>query len=417
MSEAEARLLKKRLAKDKRLHAYGIVSIGLAISFLVMIFSTIFSNGYRVFQQTQIALELDLRALPFDPNNARATNFAKPLYAALQQKFPTVTARADKIELRSLLTRRARYDLQRDIVADPNAMLGKKIRYWVIADSEIDLYMKGKVDAKTPEADRKISNQQIEWIETLRRDGQIKLRFNKTFFQLGDSRNAEQAGILAALKGSLYLMLITFILSFPIGIGAAIYLEEFAPKNRFTDIIEVNINNLAAVPSIIFGLLGLAIFINVFALPRSSPLVGGLVLSLMTLPTIIIASRAAIKSVPPSIHEAAYGLGASHMQVVMHHVVPLAMPGMLTGSIIGMAQALGESAPLMLIGMVAFIVEVPDSITQPTTALPVQIYSWAKLPEQGFTERSAGAIVILLLILFAINAAAIFLRKRLEKRW
>ncbi|MGU9977667.1 MAG: phosphate ABC transporter permease PstA [Candidatus Oxydemutatoraceae bacterium WSBS_2016_MAG_OTU14] len=415
MNSTEKRL-HKRLAKDRYLRYCGIASIALALCFLAMILTSIIGSGYTVFQQAKISLTLDLTTLSFDPQQPRKTNFSALLDKALREEFPQATTRQSKRALKQLISKNASYTLQDDLIAHPE-WLGTNRQYWVIADSNVDLYMKGKIDKHTAETHRQLSDQQIDWIETLRANKQIEFYFNKTFFSSGDSRNPEQSGMLAALKGSLYLMLITFFLSFPIGIGAAIYLEEFAPKNRWTDLIEVNINNLAAVPSIIFGLLGLAIFINTFGFPRSSPLVGGIVLSLMTLPTIIIASRAAIKAVPRSVCEGAYALGATHIQVIMHHILPLAMPGMLTGSIIGMAQALGESAPLMLIGMVAFIVDIPDSMTTSATALPVQIFSWSKLPEQGFVERAAGAIIVLLAILFVINAFAIYLRKRLEKRW
>ena len=242
-------------------------------------------------------------------------------------------------------------------------------------------------------------------------------RFNATFFSTGDSREPEQAGILGAAVGSLFTLIVTLLLSFPIGVLAAVYLEEFAPKNRWTDLVEVNINNLAAVPSIIFGLLGLAVFLNFFGLPRSAPLVGGMVLALMTLPTIIIAARAALKAVPPSIREAALGIGASKLQVMTHHVLPLAMPGILTGTIIGMAQALGETAPLLMIGMVAFIVDIPGGFTDPATVLPVQIYIWADSPERAFVAKTSAAIMVLLGFLICMNALAIWLRKRFERRW
>jgi phosphate transport system permease protein len=257
----------------------------------------------------------------------------------------------------------------------------------------------------------------MTWIDSLLADQHIEKRINSYFFTSGDSREPEQAGILGAIMGSLFTLLVTRALSFPIGVAAAVYLEEYAPNNRFTDFIEININNLAAVPSIIFGLLGLAIFIGYFEMHRSLPLVGGLVLTLMTLPTIIISSRAAIKSVPPSIRDAALGLGASKMQVVMHHVLPLAMPGMLTGAIIGFAQALGETAPLLMIGMVAFIVDVPGGVTDPATALPVQIFLWSDSPERAFVERTSAAIMVLLAFLISMNTLAIWLRKRLEIRW
>lgn len=270
---------------------------------------------------------------------------------------------------------------------------------------------------ETPESERRVDDQEIAWLETLQAKGLIDTTFNLGFFTGGDSREAEQAGILGALVGSLMTMFVTLSICLPIGVGAAIYLEEFAPKNRWTDIIEININNLAAVPSIVYGLLGLAVFLNFFGMPRSSALVGGFVLALLVLPTIIIASRAALKAVPPSIREAALGVGASHQQAVFHHTLPLAMPGIMTGTIIGMAHALGETAPLLLIGMVAFIVDVPTSFTSATTALPVQIYLWSDLPEVAFQAKTSAAILVLLLFLFAMNGLAILLRKRFERRW
>ena len=269
----------------------------------------------------------------------------------------------------------------------------------------------------TPEGSRKLSDRELVWLTALDERGVVSTGFNWGFFTSGDSREAELAGILGALVGSALTMLVTLIICLPVGVASAIYLEEFAPKNRWTDVIEVNINNLAAVPSIIFGLLGLAIFLNFFGLPRSAPLVGGLVLALLVLPTIIIASRAALKAVPPSIREAALGVGASHQQAVFHHVLPLAMPGILTGTIIGMAHALGETAPLLLIGMVAFIVDVPTGITDAATVLPVQIFLWSDLPEVGFRAKTSAAILVLLGFLLIMNGFAILLRKRFERRW
>jgi len=279
------------------------------------------------------------------------------------------------------------------------------------------MVMKGNIDRNVPEAQRSVSDQQIAWIDALVADGSVKTKFNRALFTNGDSREPELAGIRGALMGSFYMLIITLLSSFPIGAAAAIYLEEFAPKNRWADLIEVNINNLAAVPSIVFGLLGLAVFINWMAIPRSAPLVGGLVLALLTLPVIIIAARAAIKAVPPSIREAALGVGASRMQVVFHHVLPLALPGMLTGTIIGMSRALGESAPLLMIGMVAFIVDVPAGFSDPATALPVQVYLWADSPERAFAERTSAAIIVLLGFLLMMNLAAVIMRKRVERHW
>jgi len=287
----------------------------------------------------------------------------------------------------------------------------------VPAASTVDMLVKGNIDPSIDESLRPISDAQVAWVESLQEAGRLATRFNRALFTNGDSREPELAGIKGALMGSFYMLVVTVALAFPIGVAAAIYLEEFAPKSRWSDLIEVNINNLAAVPSIVFGLLGLAVFINWMALPRSAPLVGGLVLSLLTLPVIIIASRAAIKSVPPSIREAALGLGASRMQVVFHHVLPLALPGMLTGTIIGMSRALGESAPLLMIGMVAFIVDVPGGFTDPATALPVQVYLWADSPERAFAERTSAAIIVLLGFLLIMNLAAVIIRKRMERKW
>ena len=292
--------------------------------------------------------------------------------------------------------------------------MGDSETLWVLADDDIDTYYKSWLDGEPYDA--RLTDKQVAWIHELHDQGKLRLQFNSNLFTRGDSREPEQAGIRGAVMGSLLTLILTLILSFPIG-SAAIYLEEFAPKNRWTDFIEVNINNLAAVPSIIFGLLGLAIFINFFHVPRSVPIVGGLVLTLMTLPTIIITSRAAIKSVPPSIREAALGMGASKYQVVLHHVLPLALPGMLTGAIIGMAQALGETAPLLMIGMVAFIVDIPAGFTDPATVLPVQIFLWADSPERAFIEKTSAAIMVLLSFLIVMNTTAVWLRKRLERRW
>jgi len=295
--------------------------------------------------------------------------------------------------------------------------VGTEIKIWVPADDEIDMLLKGYIDRNLPEGDRRVSDQQIAWVDELQSQNRLEKRFNFGFFTSGDSRDAELAGILAALSGSFFTLLVTLLLAFPLAVATAVYLEEFAPKNRWTDVIEVNINNLAAVPSIVFGLLGLALFINWFHFPRSAPLVGGLVLTLMTLPTIIISSRAALKTVPNEIREGALAIGASKIQMIRHHVLPLALPGMLTGTIIGMAQALGESAPLLMIGMVAFIVDVPTSVVDPSTVLPVQIFLWADSPERAFVEKTSGAIMVLLAFLVVMNTLAVIVRKKLERRW
>jgi phosphate transport system permease protein len=302
------------------------------------------------------------------------------------------------------------------VTRDP-ALIGTTEKRWLLASDAVDLLKKGNIERSLPEGERPLNDRQLEWTDQLSREGSLALRFNETFVTGGDSREPEKAGIWGAVAGSFFTLLLTLLLSFPIGVATAIYLEEFARRNRWTDLIEVNINNLAAVPSIVFGLLGLAVFIGFFGMPRSSPLVGALVLTLLTLPTIIIASRAALKAVPPSIREAALGMGASKIQTVAHHVLPLAMPGMLTGTIIGMARALGESAPLLMIGMVAFIVDVPKGITDAATALPVQVYLWSDSPERGFVEKTSGAIIVLLAFLVVMNTTAVILRKRFERRW
>jgi phosphate transport system permease protein len=330
--------------------------------------------------------------------------------------FPEVTTRREKRQLYGMVSNGAAYQLQ-DYVRKNQNQIGSVIQIWVPADDDVDMVVKGHIRRDVPEAERRVKDNQLSWIDEFQEQGRLEKRFNTTFFSAGDSREPELAGIKGAVSGSFYTLIVTLLLSFPIGVAAAVYLEEFAPKNRWTDIIEVNINNLAAVPSIVYGLLGLAVFLNFFGLPRSVPLVGGLVLTLMTLPTIIIASRAALKSVPPSIREAALGVGASRTQMVMHHVLPLALPGMLTGTIIGMAQALGETAPLLMIGMVAFIVDIPGGFTDPSTVLPVQIFLWADSPERAFLEKTSAAIMVLLAFLVTMNALAVFLRKKFERRW
>jgi phosphate transport system permease protein len=334
----------------------------------------------------------------------------------LRELFPEVTGRRDRRALDSLISSGAAYELRDHVMANPE-LVGQSIDIWVSASDDIDMLDKGYIDRDVDSTGRRVTDQQIGWYDKLIADGRLERQFNTTFFTSGDSREPEQAGIWGAALGSFYTLLVTLLLAFPLGVTTAVYLEEFAPKNKWTDLIEVNINNLAAVPSIIFGLLGLAVFLNIIGLPRSAPLAGGVVLALMTLPTIIIAGRAALKAVPPSIREAALGVGASRLQTVTHHVLPLAMPGMLTGSIIGMAQALGETAPLLMIGMVAFIVDLPSGPLDPATVLPVQVYIWADSPERAFVERTSAGIIVLLLFLVVMNLSAVMLRKRFERRW
>lgn len=414
--------LKKRYAKEARFKAYGIASIALGLTFLVVLLGTIFTGGWSAFYTTEIRLTVNYdkdKLGLYDVSNTdelNSANWASVLRASLDERFPEVSGRSQRRQLYSLVSSVAEYDLKDRIQENPE-LLGTTEEIWLLADDEIDALMKEQIDRSLPESDRRLNDFQIGLVDSLIETDELKTSFNTSFFTNGDSREPEQAGIRVAIIGSFFTLLVTLALSFPIGVAAAIYLEEFAPKNRLTEIIEVNINNLAAVPSIVFGLLGLAVFINVFHLPRSAPVVGGLVLTLMTLPTIIISSRSAIKAVPPSIREAALGLGASRVQMVMHHVLPLAMPGMLTGTIIGMAQALGETAPLLMIGMIAFIADVPSTPLDPATVLPVQIYLWSDLPERAFVAKTSAAIMVLLGFLAAMNLLAVFLRKKFERRW
>lgn len=413
--------LAKRYRAEKRFRFYGIAAIAASLLFLAILIISIASKGWPAFvhQFVQLDISFDAKTLGLNENptakELRRANFSKLIKNSLYERFPDVKKRGEKKLLYRLISTGAEYELHDMLVENPE-YLGTTQTLWLASDDETNSAIRQGAynDASIP---TRLKESQLGWIKTLVEDGSTESRFNRTFFTNGDSREPEQAGVRAALIGSAYTLLITFLLSFPVAVSAAIYLEEFAPQNRWTDLVEVNINNLAAVPSIVFGLLGLAVFINFFSMPRSAPLVGGIVLSLMTLPTIIISSRAALKSVPPSIREAARGLGASPLQVVMHHVLPLAMPGILTGTIIGLAQALGESAPLLMIGMVAFIVDIPAAVTDPATVLPVQVFLWADSPERAFVERTSAAIMVLLVFLVAMNALAVFLRKRFERRW
>jgi len=421
-SELVAAGLKKRYAAERRFKLYGISAVVVALFFVVLLFSTIISNGYPAFTQTMVKLDVTLYEQDIDPDGTRDpevlsnANYRKLVRLALFDLFPEVTSRSDKRKLSSMISSGAPFALRKAVMDDPT-LINQRQRFLFPMSDDIDQFYKGSISSKSPESDRRVNDKQIVWLLRLVDRGLVEKNFNTTFFTHGDSREPELAGIWGAAVGSFFTLLVTLLLSFPIGIASAVYLEEFAPKNRLTQIIEVNINNLAAVPSIVFGLLGLAIFLNFFGLPRSAPLVGGMVLALMTLPTIIIAGRAALKAVPPSIREAALAMGASRIQTVSHHVLPLAMPGMLTGAILGMAQALGETAPLLMIGMVAFIVDVPGSITDPATVLPVQVYLWADSPERAFVERTSGAIIVLLGFLIMMNAAAVVLRKKFETKW
>jgi len=408
--------LARRYRAEKGFRAMGVLAIAASLLFLAFLFCSIFSKGYQAFYQTFVKLDVYFDPAILSQEALTTANYPALVKQSLQRMFPAVKGRREKRALDDLISSDAGFQLRALVLQEPE-VIGRTLSLWVPADDDVDMFVKGYYRADAPESERRLNDQQLAWINQLTQSQRITKRFNRAFFSHGDSREPELAGIRGAVMGSFYTLLVTLLLSFPIGIAAAVYLEEFAARSRWTDLIEVNINNLAAVPSIVFGLLGLAVFLNFFGLPRSAPLVGGMVLSLMTLPTIIIAARAALQSVPPSIREAALGIGASKMQMVAHHVLPLAMPGILTGTIIGMARALGESAPLLMIGMVAFIVDIPHSLTDPATVLPVQIYLWADSPERAFVERTSAATLVLLAFLIVMNAAAVYLRKKFERRW
>jgi len=415
------RNLAKRYAKEKRFRLFGLASILAGLTALCFLLVTIVSNGWGAFTQSyvQLTLDLDPEMLsitdPLDDDQWSYANYTGVIKKSLRERFPDITSRKDKKRLYRIISPGAGYQV--NLLMKNRSLLGQTVTVWLPADDDVDSVIKGHIDRNRPENERRVTDKTLALIDELVNNGELERKFNNVFFTAGDSSEPEQAGIKGAMLGSFFTLIVALLLSFPIGIAAAIYLEEFAPKNKWTDFIEVNINNLAAVPSIVFGLLGLAVFLNWFGLPRSVPLVGGIVLTLMTLPTIIISSRVALKSVPPSIREAALGLGASKMQTIFDHVLPLALPGMLTGGIIGMAQALGETAPLLMIGMVAFIVDVPGSFTDPATVLPVQIFLWSDSPERAFVERTSGAIMVLLMFLILMNSIAVLLRKRFERRW
>ena len=411
--------LARRRRKEYTFRLVGFFATAVGILFLGVFFASLIAKGSSAFKQTFVQLDIELDPQVIAPDgelDLQYADFDGLVRDSLRAQFPDVSGRGDRRQLYRLVSVGAAYQLRALVESDPS-VVGTTQTLWVPTSADVDMLIKGNIDAGIEESLRTLSDQQIGWVTALQENGRVRSQFNNALFGNGDSREPELAGIRGAVMGSFYMLLVTISLSFPIGVAAAIYLEEFAPKNRWADLIEVNINNLAAVPSIVFGLLGLAVFINWLSLPRSAPLVGGLVLTLLTLPVIIIASRAAIQAVPPSIREAALGLGASKTQVVFHHVLPLAMPGMLTGAIIGMSRALGESAPLLMIGMVAFIVDVPGSFTDPATALPVQIYLWADSPERAFAERTSAAIIVLLGFLLLMNLAAVIMRKRMERKW
>ena len=408
--------LATRYKKEARFRILALLAVIFSLLFLAFLLGSVVMKGWTACEQTAIRLDIDFAEARLNPQGLSATDCETLVHRALRQLFPQATGQEELGQLYKLMSMGAAFALQ-DLVTDRPSLLGTTSSVWLPAGTEVDMLAKGHSSRQLPASARQLSDRQLAFIDTLQKSGRLQKRFNTAFFHNGDSREPELAGIRGAAMGSVYTMLIILVLSFPIGAATAVYLEEFAPKSKITDLIEININNLAAVPSIIFGLLGLTLFLGLFGLPRSSPLVAGLVLTLMTLPTIIMTSRAAIQTVPQSIYEASLGLGASKIQTIMHHVLPSALPSMMTGSIIGMARALGETAPLIMIGMVAFIADVPHDISDPATTLPVQIYLWADSPGLGFVERASAAILVLLFLLMLINAAAIYVRSKYERRW
>ena len=414
--------LKKRYVAERRFRGLGAAAVLAALTALAFLLGSVLWQGLPAFLEHRVRLEVTLDEAVIDPDGARdpgllaEANYAGLLKDALVKQLPEVSGRSEKRALAALLSAGAAYDLQALVAADPS-LIGRTVSFEALLSDEADLLLRGEGGRDQAQGERRLSDAQLGWMDALSKRGSVHRSFATPLLRNGDSREPELAGVLGAAVGSFWTLAVTLALSFPLGVAAAIYLEELAPKNRWTHLIEVNINNLAAVPSIVYGLLGLAMFLGFFGLPRSAPLVGGMVLALMTLPTIIIAGRAAVRAVPPSIREAALGVGASQLQAVFHHVLPLAMPGILTGTIIGMARALGETAPLLMIGMVAFIVDVPSGPLEPATALPVQIYLWADSSERAFVARTSAAILVLLAFLVLMNLTAVLLRNRFERRW
>ena len=410
--------LKARHATEQRFRLYGLMAIVIALSFLAVLLTRIVGQGLSTFTVHSVAIEVLIDPARIDRTNLEGTNFdlmvADAVLAKLGEKDDDFGTKSEKV--RDLISPDFGFQLLNMVKANP-AIIGKTVTVSGPMRANADLYFKGEIKRSTPEEERRLDNEQIDWLVKLKASGAVKTGFNIGFFTKSDSTEPEQAGVLGAVVGSAMMLMVTALLAVPIGVMAAVYLEEFAPKGRWTDIIEVNINNLAAVPSIVYGLLGLGLFINALGVPRSSPLLGGLVLALMALPTVIIATRSSLKAVPPSIREAALGVGASRSQAVFHHVLPLAMPGVMTGSILALAHALGETAPLLMIGMVSFVPGVPAAFTEAATVLPVQVFIWENASERAFHERTAAAIMVLLVFMILMNAVAIILRRRFERRW
>ncbi|THF62548.1 phosphate ABC transporter permease PstA [Pseudothauera rhizosphaerae] len=435
------RSLARRHGAEKRFRAAGLAAVFFGLGMVALLFASILAKGVPAFWQATVVTEVyfDPEIIKVDPRpvaqpgetpaqlheremawqtQLTMANWNRIIENTLAAHLPEVTDARARARLRQLVTSGERFVLRDRVIADP-ALIGQRLTLKLLADANVDVWLKGNIDRSLPDSQQQLAPDVRAWADQLHERGVIQMKFNTTLFGNPDSRSSlASAGLAGAFVGSLFMMAIVILLAVPVGVASAVYLEEFAPRNRFTDLIEVNINNLAAVPSIIFGLLGAAVFINWFHMPLSAPIVGGLVLSLMTLPTVIIATRSTLQAIPPSIRQAALGIGASKVQMILHHVLPLALPGILTGAIIGVAQAIGETAPLLLIGMSAFVAAVPATPFDQSTALPVQIYLWQGNELRNFFEaRTSAAIIVLLGLMLSLNALAIWLRKRFEKRW
>jgi phosphate transport system permease protein len=411
-------LLRKRHRSEKLFRAQGVAAIIVAMIFLVVLVGRIVAQGYSTFETHTLTVPVYLNPERIDVTALEGVNYDYIVAEAMMKKLGVQDDDLGTTSGKIMdLTSRDFGNQLLQMVKKDHSLIGKTVNVTGSVKADADLYYKGEIKRSTAEGDRKLDNQQLDWLDRLKNEGTVKTGFNTKFFTNSDSTEPEQAGVWGAVIGSAMMLIITAMIAIPVGVLAAVYLEEFAPKNRWTDVIEVNINNLAAVPSIVYGLLGLALFINWLHVPRGSPLVGGLVLALMALPTVIIATRSSLKAVPPSIREAALGVGASKAQTVFHHVLPLAMPGVMTGAILSLAHALGETAPLLMIGMVAFVPGAPESFTSSATVLPVQVFIWENASERAFHERTAAAIIVLLVFMIVMNAAAVILRRRFERRW
>lgn len=411
-SERIKKSLNKRYRSEKIFKFSGLIAIAIAVAFLLILFSAIIYRGFPGFITHQIALQIDLS----QQKNIEKINYRQAIKLALHEKFPQAKTTIQKANLYSLVSNIAHLELKHQVEHNHN-LLGNKTLLWFSVSSDVDMFLKGKISEKMPNEDRKLKDEPITWVKILQKENTVKSGFNWNFFKYADSAEPEIAGMAASIIGSFLTMLVFLAVAFPVGVMTAFYLQEFAPKNTITDILEVSINNLAAIPSIIYGLLGLVVYLNFMHLPRSSSIVGGLTLSMLVLPIIIIATRNAITTIPQSIKDAAIAMGASPVQVMFHHTFPLALPGIMTGTILAVSRAIGETAPLLMIGMVAFIADVPQNFSDPTTAMPVQIYLWSDSPELGFAEKSAAAIIVLLLFLVCFNGIAVYIRKKFEQKW